>query len=163
MEMYDSNHDGFLDGKELDKVPGLKAALNQVDTDRDGKISKQEIADRIKLWADSRAGRVSFRLRVKHNGKPLSGARVMLVPEKFLGGALQPGSGTTNEEGTAVIFSASAASPKLSGLSPGFYRIEITKDGEKIPARYNTETTLGAEAAKGRHDLQAGLSFDLTY
>lgn len=163
MEMYDANHDGFLDGNELEKVPGLKAALEQVDTDHDGKISKQEIADRIKLWADSRAGRVSFRIRVTHNGTPLSGARVMLVPEKFLGAAIQSGSGTTSEMGTASISSPSATNPKVPGLSPGFYRVEITKDGEKIPAKYNTETTLGAEASHDNEDQHAGLSFDLKY
>ena len=31
------------------------------------------------------------------------------------------------------------------GLSPGFYRVEITKEGDNIPAKYNTATTLGLE------------------
>jgi hypothetical protein len=161
MEMYDTNHDGFLDPNELEKVPGLKAALKRLDNDHDGKLSKQEIADRINFWADSRAGRVAVRLRVTHKGQPLSGARVTLVPENFLGAALPSGSGTTSEMGTASISAPSAANSQVRGLSPGFYRVEITKDGEKIPAKYNNETTLGAEASSD--DQQVGLVFDLKY
>ena len=149
MELYDTNHDGFLDAKELEKVPGLKAAIKQVDTNHDGKISEQEIADRIKSWADSQIGRMPVVCRVTHNGKPLAGAKVVFVPEKFLGGTIQPGSGTTSATGYANISCPYAADPSVKGLSPGFYRVEITKDGEKIPAKYNTETTLGAEAAGG--------------
>ena len=56
MELYDTNHDGFLDAKELEKVPGLKAAIKQVDTNHDGKISEQEIAERIKSGPIRRSG-----------------------------------------------------------------------------------------------------------
>jgi hypothetical protein len=159
MELHDTNHDGFLDAKELEKVPGLKAALKQVDTDRDGKVSQQEIADRIKSWADSRAGRVPIRLRITRNGRPLVGAKVVFVPEKFLGANMKSGTGTTSETGSVYASSPTAANSKVYGLSPGFYRVEITKDGETIPARYNTETTLGVEAS--RDYKPADLSFDL--
>jgi hypothetical protein len=161
MEMYDTNHDGFLDANELEKVPGLKAALNRLDKDHDGKLSKEEIADRITYWANSRAGRVAVRVRVTHNGEPLSGARVVLEPEKFLGDAILSGSDTTSEMGVANISAPSDANPQVRGLSPGFYRVEITKDDEMIPAKYNTETTLGAEASSDdEHDR---LVFDLDY
>ena len=52
MEMYDANKDDFLDAKELEKAPGLKAALRNVDANHDGKISAGEIAARLRLWAD---------------------------------------------------------------------------------------------------------------
>ena len=41
MDLYDTDQDGFIDGAELDKVPGLKAALKQVDTNGDGKIPRR--------------------------------------------------------------------------------------------------------------------------
>jgi len=163
MELYDSNHDGFLDAKELDQVPGLKAAIKQVDTDHDGKISQQEIAGRIKSWAESKIGRMRVTCQVTHNGNPLAGAKVAFVPEKFLGGGLQSGSGTTSAAGSARISAPYAADPAIQGLSPGFYRVEITKEGENIPAKYNTETTLGAEVANGSESQQTGLKFDLQY
>ena len=96
--------------------------------------------------------------RVTHNGQPLAGAKVVFVPEKFLGGALQSGTGITSKAGFANVTSPHAADPSLEGLSPGFYRVEITKEGEKIPAKYNTETTLGREIPG--HE---GFYFDLQY
>ena len=163
MELYDTNHDDFLDAKELEQVPGLKAAIKQVDTDHDKKISEQEIAQRIKSWADSHIGRTPVACRVMHNGKPLAGAKVVFVPEKFLGGTLQSGSGTTSVTGYAGVSSPYAADPLIKGLSPGFYRVEITKDGEKIPPKYNSETTLGAEVASGSESQESGLTFELQY
>ncbi len=164
MELYDTNHDGFLDAKELENVPGLKAALKQVDSNHDGKISEQEIADRIKSWADLRIGRTEVICQVTHNGKPLAGAKVVFVPEKFLGGTIQSGSGTTSANGQAHVSCPYAADSAVKGLAPAFYRVEVTKEGEKIPAKYNTETTLGAEVAGGRHAKESGgLFFDLQY
>ena len=160
MEMYDANKDGSLDAKELEKVPGLKAALKQVDTNHDGKISEQEIAERIKSWADSQVGRMPVMCRVTHNGRPLAGANVVFVPERFLGDKLQSGSGTTSAMGFANISCPCAADSRVHGLSPGFYRVEITKEGEKIPAQYNAETTLGAEAGTA---MEEALKFDLQY
>jgi len=162
MELYDTNKDCFLDAKELEKVPGLNAAMKQVDTNHDGKVSEQEIAERIKSWADSQIGRLQIVCRVTHNGKPLAGAKVVFAPEKFLGGTLQPGSGTTSAAGSAMISCPYAADPTVQGLSPGFYRVEITKDGEKIPATYNTETTLGREIAGGGEST-GGFNFELQY
>jgi hypothetical protein len=53
----------------------------------------------------------------------------------------------------------SAEDPK--GIPLGFYRIEVTKDGESIPAKYNTETILGIDVM----GAQAGNTpqFNLVY
>ena len=39
------------------------------------------------------------------------------------------------------------SNPKISGVACGWYKIRVTGDGKKIPARFNTETTLGCEVA----------------
>src|SRR5277367_3599336 len=57
MELYDTNHDGYLDAKELEKVPGLKAAIKEVAGDHADKISKEQIEARIRSWAESGIGR----------------------------------------------------------------------------------------------------------
>jgi hypothetical protein len=51
----------------------------------------------------------------------------------------------------------------VPGLSPGFYRVEITKEGENIPAKYNTATTLGLEVGPLDQDVIAAIHFDLEY
>jgi hypothetical protein len=35
--------------------------------------------------------------------------------------------------------------PQIELMQPGLYRIEVTHPSRKIPAKYNTETTLGIE------------------
>ncbi len=162
MEMYDANKDGFLDDEELQKAPGLAAAKKEVDADHDGKISAEEIAARIDSWRKSKVGRIVLTCLITHNGQALPGATVTLVPEKFLGNQLTPGNGVTDARGRAFI-SATANPP---GLSPGFYRVQVTKADEKIPAKYNTETTLGQEIggeAAGINSDQGGPTFDLKY
>lgn len=162
MELYDANKDGFLDDKELEKVPSLKAAKSQL-MNKDQKIGAEEIAARIESWKGSGIGRLSVMCKVTHNGRPLENAVVTFVPESFLGSQVQPGSGTTNRGGMAII----SGQGDVSGMSPGFYRVQITKAGEKIPPKYNTETTLGQEVAGDAEGINSGpstgLVFDLKY
>ena len=160
MDSYDTNKDGFLDGAELDKAPGLKSALARVDTDHDGKITADEITARIQAWKKSPLGRIALRVNVTRNGQPLPDATVTFVPESFLGDKLSPATGKTNQFGQAGI-SVPITGSDPPGLSPGFYRVEITKEGEPIPAMYNTATTLGQEVAA---DVDmTGITFDLRY
>ncbi len=161
IELYDADKDGFLDAKELEKVPGLKAAMQQVDRNKDGKISADEISARIQAWSDSKLGRMGVSCVVNHNGRPLAGATVKLIPEKFLGGGLQAAEGTTDDQGMARM---SVAGSAQRGMSPGFYRIEITKAGEAIPSKFNTDTRLGQEVAEDAAGLSHGIAtVDLTY
>jgi hypothetical protein len=163
IELYDANKDGFLDDKELERVPGLKAARQQVDLDKDGKISAAEISARIQAWADSKIGRMSLACTVMHNGQPLNGATVKFVPEKFLGGELRTAEGTTDAHGVATMRTPGAGQ-STRGICPGFYRVEITKSGESIPSIYNTETQLGQEAAiDGAGIVNGAVKFDLEY
>src|SRR5262245_14856993 len=71
MEMYDGDGDGFLSAAELDKVPGLKAALATLDTDNDGKVSADEIEARIEAWQATRIGIAGGLFIVTRGGKPL--------------------------------------------------------------------------------------------
>jgi hypothetical protein len=149
MELFDSDGDGFLAGDELTKSPGLLAGLDVIDTDDDQKVSAAEIVARFDLYESKRLGLRDRRFRVTYNGKPLADANVKLVPEPFLEGVIEPATGVSRHDGTLV---PNAGVDGLPGLRPGYYRIEVTSDKIKLPAKYNSETILGAEVSPGNDD-----------
>ncbi len=166
MAEFDTNQDGVIKGDELNKCPSLKAALTDIDKDGDGGISAEEISDRIKQWQETKQARTGVTVSVYRNGRPLADADVKFVPENFLGGALVTGTGKTGKGGQATISVPRSTPGELPGIDPGFYRVEITKEGDKIPAKYNTETTLGAEVsivATWAQPRGPGLKFKLKY
>jgi hypothetical protein len=165
MRLFDKDGDGKLSGEELDKCPGLKAAINEVAPNGNGEITAADIMARIKAWQDSKLAIMSVACVVRHNGKPLVGAVVRFVPEKFLGNDIKPGTGKTDKTGIALLSIPAVGPRPWSGMAPGFYRVEITKDGDEIPAQYNSETTLGHEIARDADGIQnmRGIKFDLKY
>ena len=163
IKLYDTNHDGKLSGEELDKCPGVKAAIDQIDPSGKGEITADMIAARIKQWQASKVARMPMICRVLHDGQPLAGAEVKFVPEKFLGKHLKPATGVTNDYGVAMVSIATKGPSDPPGIAPGLYRVEITKAGEKIPAKYNTDTILGQEAAQDAPAFVKGIKFDLKY
>ena len=143
LKMFDADKDGKISGQELDKCPGLKAAAAKMDP-QNGGITADMITAWIKTWQAAPNARVPVRITVQHNGKPLADATVTIVAEKFLGSSWKSCSGKTGEKSGAVNISIPLpADDSFWGVYPGFYRVEITKEGENIPAKYNTETTLG--------------------
>ena len=163
MEMYDTDKDGKLSGAELDKCPALKSALAQIDKSGDGTITAAKITARIKRWQDSKFGRIALSCTVLRNGQPLPDAEVQFVPEKFLGDNIKTASGKTDRNGGAIISVPTSGRDDPPGAAPGLYRVEITKAGDNIPPKYNTNTTLGQEVALDAKGIQEGIRFDLKY
>jgi hypothetical protein len=153
MEIYDKDGNGFVEGAELEKAPGLNAALKNLDTNKDNKVSAEEIAARIAVWGKMGIGLMKFSCDVTLDGSPVDGAMVTLVPEEFLGGVVQEASGETRFGSTTpVIPKEKRAAPDIPpGVQAGLYKVVISKkqgDQELIPARYNTETIIGQEVAR---------------
>ena len=80
--MFDRNGDGVLGGAELDRCPGLKAALPQLDPGKTGAVQRQMIDARIAQWRAMGQNRV--RCLVFRNGRPLPGARWRWCPRSSL-------------------------------------------------------------------------------
>ena len=88
-----------------------------------------------------------------------------LVPEKFLGEGMvaMVARGHTERNGmTGVTVPSGSGQAEGAGVPPGFYRIEITKPGMDIPAKYNTDTTLGVEVCDGAEELN-GVTLNLEF
>lgn len=152
---HDADGDGVLSQAELANLPGILGAIGWYDLDSDGNVSADEIAQRIRKWHESRVGLLPpIPCTVLLDGQPLSGATVKWIPEPYLGETFKPGSGTTDNRGIARIrIAQSDMSPDqqdLSGMQVGVFKVQITHPTESIPARYNTETTLGEEISLDR-------------
>jgi hypothetical protein len=149
IKLYDSDGDGILSAGELERAPGLRASL--CDTNKDGRITADEIIERINKYQSDRVGLISFEVHVTLNDKPLKGATVKFIPEEFLSDWIQPGSGTTDANGLAFIgMDPSLLRQDLKSMPLmhcGIYRVEITQPQTSIPARYNTNTVIGQEIA----------------
>jgi hypothetical protein len=146
MKQLDANGDGFLDETELAKCPGLLSCLQAWDTDKDGKLSKAEIAEGLAPLKSNEIALHAVNCRIYMDDRPLQGATVTLLPEKFLGPDVKPVSGKSDSDGRVTL---QVAGQELPGVPPAIYRIEVSlKDSggqETIPARYNTETVLGKQ------------------
>jgi len=148
LEKYDTNNDGKLDAKELEQSPPLKVAKKRIDTDGDGALTAEEISDRVTAWENGGTTLFLASSIVTLNGKDLEGATVTFEPEEFLQPGLTACSGVTDKIGNVA---PSGADPEHSGIHYGLYRVKISKmenGKETIPAKYNTQTILGYEAAE---------------
>lgn len=151
IEQYDMNGDGVLSKDEIEACPGLAASVKNFDKDGNGEISRDEIEQRIDFWINSPTRMATIMCAVRMDGQPLPGATVTLVPEPFLAEAIKPASGQTGTMGNTGLAIAAEDLPEglrgVKGVQLGLYRVEITHPDKQIPAKYNTETTLGCEIA----------------
>jgi hypothetical protein len=148
VKQYDANGDGGLSGAELDKTPPLKSAMARLDKNRDGKLTAEEINGRIAEWKNTRVALTSVAPTIRLDGKVLVDAQVSLLPEQFLGAAVEPAAGKTNDRGIARP--RISDEPEGVGVRLGFYRVQVSKmvnGKELVPARYNTQTEIGIEVA----------------
>ena len=162
IKQYDTDDDGLIGDEELDKVPAFEQALENLDKNGDGGVSADEVAARIEAWQASKLARMSLTCTVTLRRQPLEGATVKFVPEKFLGDEVRTSTGVTDTRGVAMLSVPTGGGQNdPPGVECGFYRVEITKEGVDIPAKYNTETILGQEVAMDAVDIQQGPSFNL--
>lgn len=149
---YDVNKDGQLDGKELEKCPALKGALEAIDTGGDGRLSSEEIATRLATYKTGGVAMMGITCTVSLDESPLPGAEVTFEPERCMGSNFQSASGVSDADGTVVIRLPGSDVP---GLNCGLYRVRVTSAAQgkaAIPAKFNTQTTLGYEIAPSMRD-----------
>jgi hypothetical protein len=162
---YDQNQDGNLSKDELKSSPGLAHALPAYDESGDGLLSRNEIAEGIRKWSEGKMGAAPWPFQVKFNGRALEGAQVKLTPEPYLGDAVKAASGDSGRGGRGSLGIAlddlPPNAPNRPIVQPGLYRVEITHPSVDIPAKYNSESSLGLEVAS--HTLSPeGAVWELT-
>jgi hypothetical protein len=153
LELHDRNGDGQLSKDEWSASPALVAVVPGYDRSGDGTLTDTEIADGIAAWRQSGVGARSVPFSLRWNGRPLAGATVRLVPAPFIESGLKGASGQSGPSGAGQLSVAPEDRPRnapnIPLMQPGIYHVEITHPSIKIPAKYNTETTLGIEITSG--------------
>ncbi|MAT71599.1 MAG: hypothetical protein CMJ58_18990 [Planctomycetaceae bacterium] len=150
MTQYDTDGDGYIAGSELDAAVGLKAAMATLDANQDDKVEESEIANRITSWQVGNTGLTGINCKVTMDGRPLIGARVEFIPEKFLGDEMLAAEGETSPAGMAIVSIPKSKRPDPTwppGVQYGFYQVKVSMPSGSIPAKYNEETTLGQQVA----------------
>ena len=153
MSLYDQDGDGRLSAEELKACPGIQSSLEIYDQDGDESVSEAELAARLKRFVDHNVALSRVSATVRLDQKPLGGATVRFVPEAYLGDETKEAVGITRKGGSASIAVPDEDLPEnqkgIRGVNSGTYRVEITHPEIEIPAKYNTETTLGYETKPG--------------
>lgn len=153
LELYDQDGDSQLSLSELANSPPLTAALKRIDQNSDGNIDRTELVDRFSKWANGGVGAANLACRIIYKGRPLAGAKVEIIPEKYLADAFQPATGTTSRKGIATMAIDSAFLPsdlqRLKVVHQGLYRVVITHPEVDLPTKYNVDTELGLEVTFG--------------
>ena len=161
MELYDVNRDGMLSEKELAACPGILMNRSLYDTDGNGAVSRQEIEERLRDLRQSGVGLTQLSIDVRLNGKPLRGAEVQLIPEPYLGPNVKPAFGKAGQRGLAVMNIPDSELPEtehgLTGIHYGTYKLAITHPEVQLPAKYNSQTTLGYETQRGNPSFRVEL------
>jgi hypothetical protein len=161
IEELDRDGDGKLAQAEWTSSPVVAAVATNYDKNADRFLESAEIVAGIAQWQTTGVGARSVPFRVIFNGAPLVGATVTLVPADFLGDAVKPATATTGPGGGGQLALAREDLPKnapnMPLMQPGLYRVEITHPSIKVPAKYNTETTLGIEISSANPGPEGAL------
>lgn len=153
MELYDTNHDGKLSTEEMAKCPGVLISIKRYDANNDKSIDVEEFKQHLADLLRHGTGATQLGVGITYNGSPLADAKVVLEPEPYLGTDIQSAEGVTTNSGLAQVgIPADKAPAALKGMKLiqyGTFKVRITHPKISLPAKYNTETTLGYETIPG--------------
>lgn len=158
IELLDTDGDSAIDLSEVKAAPGLAASFGPIDTSRDGKLSYEEIYERIAFHEHAGTGLCGESYTVRLNRQPLRGARIDFVPEAFLGGEIEPASGITDEYGEVA---PQTIGQSVRGLRAGFYRLEVFPDGADGTQPMSLKDDVGIEVKAFSDDADTSSILDL--
>ena len=149
VQKYDQNADDRLSADELRACPGIKQRMSNYDSNADSYVTADEISERIRQLQQTRVGLLNINCRITLAGRPLKGATVTFEPEAFLGEALHPASGTTDEFGMVQPVISPELLPEdqrgIAGVHLGIYKVRVTHPEKSLPPEFNSETKYGCE------------------
>lgn len=123
----DMDTDGLLSAAERSSAPAIDAIAAELDEDGDESVSRAELLGWLERVKESRVALASLSVVILRRGRPVSNAKVRLIPDPAMGGAIQGAEGTTDRTGTAVMSAGGTGTP---GVNCGLYAISVTFAGQ---------------------------------
>lgn len=153
IDQLDTDGDRQIDAAEAAPAPSLVEAFERIDANHDQRLSEDEIRQRFELYVKLGTGLASQSFQVLVDGRPLPYARVDFVPEEFLGGVIEPATGTTDHEGVVV---PQAEGQDLPAMRVGFYHVEVYPEGDSAAGPLPVRSSVGIEVSPVSEPDQAG-------
>lgn len=150
----DKGGDGSLDATELAGAPGLAFGAKYADTDKNKSLSREELVKRFEMYVERRLGLTSKQMQLLYKGRPVTGAKVKLVPDFFMAEVIAPATAETGPDG---VFDPFTEGMELPGVRVGYYRVVVESSPRvKLPAKYASAdtTTLGVEISPFSDDAE---------
>jgi hypothetical protein len=154
LEKQDANSDGSLDTAELATAPGLAFGAKFIDTDGNKLLSRDELVARFERYVERRLGLTTKTMQLSYKQRPVSGAKIRLVPEFFLTDVVEPATAETMPDGT---FDPLTEGVELPGVRVGYYKVVVESSPKvKLPAKLSSAdtTNLGVEISPFSDDLE---------
>jgi hypothetical protein len=147
-DAYDKDQNGFITVEEMKNCPAIESSIATIDQDGNKEVSLAELSDAIRPFEESRIGMITPAFFIRMNGRPLPGARVYLRPDPSVEDIIEPADAVSDRQGMAVpsVSADSLPNPRIRGIRPGIYRVEVSLEAggkERVPAYYNTQSSLG--------------------
>ena len=128
-------------------------SIDQYDTNKDKSIDVEEFRSHLADLLKNKSGATQLACNVSYQGRPLAGATVIFEPETYLGDDIQAAQGVTSNAGIADMGmpadKAPAALKNMKLIQYGTFKVRVTHPTISLPAKYNTDTTLGYETIPG--------------
>lgn len=137
---YDADRNGSLQGTELS--PGLRAFAANADQNKDGTLTREEVVQRLQRHLELGTGIQGVGGMITHNGNPVKGVTVTLIPEKFMASFTKPATGTSDDRGS---FQLATEDQPLPGVRPGVYSVKLSGGSMPIPDKYGENSEVGTE------------------
>jgi hypothetical protein len=104
LEALDADRDGAISRDEANVAcVGIANSWDRYDADGNGKVDQSELEARFKKWTDGDTGLMNLRVQVDFRGTPLTEAAIEMTPYAFLGPKVLPAKGETDQYGYAFV------------------------------------------------------------
>jgi hypothetical protein len=125
-------------------------------------IDQEEFGQHLADLLRHGTGATQLGVGVTYNGSPLADAKVVMEAEPYLGSDIQSAEGVTTGYGQATVGMPADKVPadlkNMKLIQYGTFKVRITHPKINLPAKYNTETTLGYETIPGEPFVNFALS-----